>query len=394
MSMQISPDVLPRLMTTANRNIHFGNKNKINVFFLLVNDVSVFLYFIIDRVKVINGVQPPLTLENNNNNNNINESDEIKNSRLLNILNWSPLESLTTDTALSTTVQINDENEPKSKNVYNAVQISIELQKKMLNLKARFIDASGRLVNYRRLRASNVYSDLCEMVNRLTTISLENVTENERKTFFINLYNILTIHGIASVNDLPKSVLDLNQFWKTTSYKVGSYFYSIDDIQHGVLRGNKPHSNCTQRHLTFNDPRIKYAMRRCDPRIHFALNCGARSCPQIAIYSSTNLEKALNMATTSFCNAEVDILLENAEVRLSKLFLWYKNDFGRSETEVLRWIAKYIDEPKQSLLKTLLDRQGSKDGLRISYKMYDWMVNNHDGPMPIVVSTATSDLDA
>ncbi|CAF1256755.1 unnamed protein product [Rotaria magnacalcarata] len=346
------------------------------------------------RVKVINGVQPPLTLENNNNNNNINESDEIKNSRLLNILNWSPLESLTTDTALSTTVQINDENEPKSKNVYNAVQISIELQKKMLNLKARFIDASGRLVNYRRLRASNVYSDLCEMVNRLTTISLENVTENERKTFFINLYNILTIHGIASVNDLPKSVLDLNQFWKTTSYKVGSYFYSIDDIQHGVLRGNKPHSNCTQRHLTFNDPRIKYAMRRCDPRIHFALNCGARSCPQIAIYSSTNLEKALNMATTSFCNAEVDILLENAEVRLSKLFLWYKNDFGRSETEVLRWIAKYIDEPKQSLLKTLLDRQGSKDGLRISYKMYDWMVNNHDGPMPIVVSTATSDLDA
>jgi hypothetical protein len=52
-----------------------------------------------------------------------------------------------------------------------------------------FIDPSGRLVNYRRLRASNVYNDLCEMSNRLTTISLENVTENERKTFFIS--NIL-----------------------------------------------------------------------------------------------------------------------------------------------------------------------------------------------------------
>ncbi len=105
--------------------------------------------------------------------------------------------------------------------------------------------------------------------------------------------------------------------------------------------GNKPHSNCTQRHFTFNDPRARYSMRRCDPRIHFALNCGARSCPQIAIYSSTNLEKALNMATTSYCNAEVDILLENAEVRLSKLFLWYKNDFGRSETEVLRLILYF-----------------------------------------------------
>jgi hypothetical protein len=56
----------------------------------------------------------------------------------------------------------------------------------VFSLKAIFIDPSGRLVNYRRLRASNVYNDLCEMSKRLTTISLENVTENERKTFFIS----------------------------------------------------------------------------------------------------------------------------------------------------------------------------------------------------------------
>ncbi|CAF4514885.1 unnamed protein product, partial [Rotaria magnacalcarata] len=66
------------------------------------------------------------------------------------------------------------------------------------------------------------------------------------------------------------------------------------------------------------------------------LNCGARSCPQISIYSSSNIEKALNMATTSYCNSEIDIILENCEIRLSKLFLWYRNDFGRSEIDVLR----------------------------------------------------------
>ena len=77
-------------------------------------------------------------------------------------------------------------------------------------------------------------------------------------------------------------------------------------------------------------------MRRCDPRIHFALNCGARSSPQIAIYSSTNIEKALNMATTSYCNSEVDIFPEQEEIHLSKLFLWYRNDFGRTEIDVLR----------------------------------------------------------
>jgi hypothetical protein len=79
-------------------------------------------------VKIINGIQPSLTTENNNINN-INDNDEIVNPHLLNILNWSPLENLTTNKSLTAT---NDENESKSKNGYNAVQISIELQKKML----------------------------------------------------------------------------------------------------------------------------------------------------------------------------------------------------------------------------------------------------------------------
>jgi len=48
---------------------------------------------------------------------------------------------------------------------------------------------------------------------------------------------MLTIHGIVSLNELPKSVLDLNQFCKTTSYKIGAYIYSLDDIEHGILRG-------------------------------------------------------------------------------------------------------------------------------------------------------------
>ena len=52
-----------------------------------------------------------------------------------------------------------------------------------------FVDPSGRLVNYYQLRTSNIYHDLCEMAKYLTTISLDNVTENERKTFFISNYN-------------------------------------------------------------------------------------------------------------------------------------------------------------------------------------------------------------
>jgi len=52
-------------------------------------------------------------------------SNEIENIHLLNVLNWSPLEDLVITTQPST-------DEPKLKNFYNAVQLSIELQKKML----------------------------------------------------------------------------------------------------------------------------------------------------------------------------------------------------------------------------------------------------------------------
>jgi hypothetical protein len=55
--------------------------------------------------------------------------------------------------------------------------------------------------------------------------------------FFEDIYNVLTIHGIVALNELPKSILDLNQFWKVTSYKIGPYVYSLDDIEHGILRG-------------------------------------------------------------------------------------------------------------------------------------------------------------
>jgi hypothetical protein len=103
------------------------------------------LVFIEDRVKLVHGMHPSSTFQsdtNTGNNDNephlvdhqqtSNDYDDIETARLLNILNWSALEDLLpTKTSLTGTAPI-DENESKSKNGYNAVQISIELQKKML----------------------------------------------------------------------------------------------------------------------------------------------------------------------------------------------------------------------------------------------------------------------
>lgn len=70
--------------------------------------------------------------------------------------------------------------------------------------------------------------------------------------FISDVYNSLTIHGLASANQLPTSVLEVEQFWRRTAYDIGGLIYSLDDIEHGVLRGKsavKCRENCVLLHL-------------------------------------------------------------------------------------------------------------------------------------------------
>lgn len=42
-----------------------------------------------------------------------------------------------------------------------------------------------------------------------------------------------------------------------------------------------------------------------DPRVHFALVCGAKSCPPIKVYTAASLHEGLESATTAFCEGEL-----------------------------------------------------------------------------------------
>lgn len=55
----------------------------------------------------------------------------------------------------------------------------------------------------------------------------------------VDVYNTLTIHGILSMDELPDSVLKVRQFWKNTCYNIAEHVFSLDDIEHGILRGKE-----------------------------------------------------------------------------------------------------------------------------------------------------------
>ena len=66
------------------------------------------------------------------------------------------------------------------------------------------------------------------------------------------------------------------KFWSIMAYKIDEFLFSLDDIEHGVLRSNRLHPTKKMQFFSPDDPRIKFCVKKFDPRIHFALNCGAK----------------------------------------------------------------------------------------------------------------------
>ena len=265
----------------------------------------------------------------------------------------------------------------------SAVELSKKLQTSMLRLKGEFTGTDGQGVDYEKLKLSQQFKEYEELTPQLQNVELDGLSENDKKAFFINLYNALTIHGLARQEKLPDSVLDIQQFWKKMSYNVAGHSYSLDDIEHGILRGNKPHPSSMNPQFKPGDHREKFVCT-LDPRIHFALVCGAVSCPAINVYSATNIDKALDDATKNFCRHEVSMFTEVDEIWLSKIFQWYLDDFGKTDLDVIKWTIPYLELNIQQRAWTLLAKLQSYGTVDVKYNEYDWRLNRK-GVTPLIL---------
>lgn len=101
-----------------------------------------------------------------------------------------------------------------------------------------------------------------------------------------------------------------------------------------------------------------------DPRVHFALNCGAASCPPIRTYEPEALDRQLELATSSFLSSDqaVRIDVRHRTLYLSALFQWYRGDFG----DPVRFVARYLPSAQLALLHQL------GPSPRIRFLPWDW----------------------
>nr|XP_006638095.1 PREDICTED: uncharacterized protein LOC102691156 [Lepisosteus oculatus] len=254
-----------------------------------------------------------------------------------------------------------------------AAELSEELRRTILKLYADHLSADGKFVDYKAMSRSPIFEKYCELTIQLQRVELQSLSREEKLAFFINVYNALVIHGHIRMGS-PQNMWQRYRFFNYVSYLIGGAVFTLQDIENGVLRGNRKGVAQLMKPFSLSDPRFQVALPDPEPLVHFALNCGAKGCPPIKTYTAKDIASQLRTAAEAFLEndegCKVDPL--RGEVHLSQIFKWYKVDFGDTDEKLLKWVLNHMgDSPKKSSLEALLKAPCYK----VIYMPYNWSTN-------------------
>ncbi len=252
-------------------------------------------------------------------------------------------------------------------------EIASYLKNSMNVLRGAFFDTQKGRVAYERMLKSEAYAEYLELSYTLKKMDLNELkTIQEKIAFWVNLYNVIVIHGVIELG-IRDSVKEVRNIFKRIQYKINDIFFTPEDIEHGILRGNRRPPNSLFKMFKKDDSRLKYSIQEMDPRIHFALVCASSSCPPISFYTPENLDEELTIAGKAFINGGGSKLdRQQNNVSLSRIFKWYESDFGKTRVERLKFIAQYYYDERDM---QFLNDNAKK--IKIDYQDYDWRLNRY-----------------
>lgn len=220
-------------------------------------------------------------------------------------------------------------------------EIAEELQDRLLRPLGAYTRPGGR-VDYAGLRESDAFREAVECSRRLHHLDLSRLRARAaRLAFWINVYNALVLHGIIALG-VSRTVWEVWNFLGRVSYRVGGFALSTEQIEHGLLRGNRRRIIPPLRPFARHDPRLALVVSPVDPRIHFAISCGARSCPPVSVYTAAAIDQQLDLATRNFINREVT-LDPHGRIACSRIFKWYRRDFDAAGG-LREFLLRYLDD--------------------------------------------------
>ncbi len=218
----------------------------------------------------------------------------------------------------------------------------------------KYVDQNG-MVNYRALKASS--NDVQAIAGYLKTLSAASTrlhaSRDARLAYWINAYNALTMHGIlreyptSSIRNHTAKLFGYN-IWKDLQLYVGGQPYSLEQIEHQVLR------------------------KMGDPRIHFAIVCASISCPRLLneAYVANRVQQQLDANARDFFSRPQNFRYDqrNRRFYMSAILSWFGEDFGANQAAQLRKIAPWLPDAAS--------RQAAmQNSVSVSSLNYNWNLN-------------------
>ena len=201
------------------------------------------------------------------------------------------------------------------------------------------VTSSGK-VDYKGFK--NDKTKLQEYLDLLSDKAPEDSWSSDKElAYWINVYNAFTVKLI--VDNYPcSSITDLEggKPWDKKFITIGTKTYSLNQVENDIIR-------------EFGEPRI-----------HFAVNCASGSCTKLLnkAFTESNLDAEMDKQTKYYINDAAQNKLTATSIEISQIFNWYKDDFG-GDAGVITFINKFSNTKVNA-------------GASISYKEYDWSLND------------------
>ena len=191
----------------------------------------------------------------------------------------------------------------------------------------------------------------------MAQVKVASLNAKEQQAYWMNLYNI-TVAGLITEHYPLKSIKDLS-----TGFNPFSVFKKDWVSWEGGLMSLD----------TLEVERIRKGFK--DPRIHFAVNCAAKSCPALRTeaYTGAQLDAQLDDQVRRFLagpnGAKLDVSGGRATIHITKILKWFKEDFDSWGGGDTVFVKKYLTPEQQKQLA------GASGAIRFEYDDYDWSLN-------------------
>ena len=186
-------------------------------------------------------------------------------------------------------------------------------------------------------------------IRSLEDTPVTRLTRAQQLAYWINLYNavvvrtVLDFYPVDSIREISFQGLFTFGPWSEPLVRVEGQSLSLNDIEHRILR-----------------PVFQ------EPRIHYALNCAAVQCPNLAkqAWEPERLDADLTAAARAYVNDPRGVrVADDGDLVLSKIYAWFREDFGGTPDTVRQHLSRYADADLRAVLADQPD---------IDDYVYDW----------------------